>query len=128
MTEQNKVKSITASEFDVLVQQGNILFVDFWAKWCAPCRQFAPVYERAALKYDNIIFASIDIEQEAALAEELNIRSIPHLMVFKAGIAIYSDSGSMPETVLHELAEQAIQIDVSQIHQVENEASPDDET
>jgi len=117
MTEKHNVKAVTASEFEELIQQGHILFVDFWAKWCAPCRQFAPVYERVAGHYDKIIFLSIDIEQESSLAEALQIHSIPHLMVFKSGIAIYSDSGSMPESVLRELAEQATLADVSDIHQ-----------
>ena len=117
MTEKNNVNAVTASELEALIQQGHILFVDFWAKWCAPCRQFAPIYERVASHYEKIMFVSIDIEQESQLAEEFQIRSIPHLMVFKSGIAIYSDSGSMPESVLRELVEQAILADVSDIHQ-----------
>lgn len=108
-----KVQALTASALEALITQGEIVFVDFWAKWCAPCRQFAPIFERVAEQYDTIVFASIDVEQEAALAELFQIRSIPHLMVFKSGVAIYSESGTLPESVLHELASQALDVDVS---------------
>ncbi len=115
MVQRDGVQALTADEFEAFLAKPIIMFVDFWAQWCAPCRQFAHVYEQVAQKYKNIVFAAIDIEKEAALAEALHIQSVPHLMVFKEGIAIYSDSGFVPESVLHELAEQAIQADVSDI-------------
>jgi thioredoxin 1 len=117
MTSSECVQVITANELDDLLTKPAIVFVDFWATWCAPCRQFAPVYERVAKQYEAITFAAIDIEKEHVLAEEFQIRSIPHLMVFKDGIAIYSESGSVPESVLHELAKQALEVDVSGIRQ-----------
>lgn len=113
MASQGKVQVLNAAQLENLLNQGGIVFVDFWAKWCAPCRQFAPVFERVAAQYDTIVFASVDVEQEASLAELFQIRSIPHLMVFKSGIAIYSESGTVPESVLHELATQSLNVDVS---------------
>ncbi len=113
MASQGKVQVLNAANLETLLNQGGIVFVDFWAKWCGPCRQFAPVFERVAAQYDTIVFASVDVEQEVSLAELFQIRSIPHLMVFKSGIAIYSESGTVPESVLHELATQALNVDVS---------------
>jgi len=117
MTANHGVIALTAAKLDELLQQPLIIFVDFWAQWCAPCTQFALVYERVAQQFPDITFASIDIEHESALADELNIRSIPHLMVFKQGIAIYSESGTVPESILHELVQQALAADVSKIRQ-----------
>lgn len=116
-----QVQAITANELYQLIEQPKIIFVDFWAKWCAPCRQFAPVYAKVAAQYQDVLFTSIDIEQEAALAEELQIRSIPHLMVFKNGIAIYSESGSVPESVLHELVAQAKAANVDELRDQKEE-------
>lgn len=109
------VKAIDGHELEQLLGQDGIFFVDFWASWCAPCRQFSPIYERVSTQYPQITFTSIDIEKETELAEVFQIRSIPHLMVFKSGIAIYSESGAVPESVLHELAKQAIDVDVSEV-------------
>lgn len=115
MASHGKVQALNSASFETLLGQGGIIFVDFWAKWCAPCRQFTPVFERVAEQYENIVFASVDVEKETELADLFQIRSIPHLMVFKSGIAIYSESGTLPESVLHELAAQALNVDVSGI-------------
>jgi len=99
----------------ILIQLHPILFIDFWAPWCHPCLQFEEIYAKTAELYPSIVFSKINIKQSPDLAELFEIRSIPHLMVFKQGIAIYSDSGSIPYSTLKDLAEQALTADVSQI-------------
>lgn len=103
---------ITGDTFESCIQQHEIVFIDFWASWCAPCKQFARVYEEVAGQYPGILFAKVNVEVEEELSEAFHIRSIPHLMVFKQGIVIYSDSGSMPESTLKELASQALTVEV----------------
>lgn len=115
MTGANKTRPVTGEHFETVIGDNEIVFVDFWAEWCAPCKQFAHVYERVAAQYESILFAKINIEEESELAEAFHIRSIPHLMVFKQGIAIYSEAGSMPESTLKELVQQALDADVSKI-------------
>jgi thioredoxin 1 len=115
MQESHITKVIKASEFEAFINTHDIVFVDFWATWCAPCRQFGVVYEKVAAQYPTVTFSKVNIEEEQALAEIFHIRSIPHLMVFKQGIAIYSEAGSMPESTLKELVQQAIDADVTDI-------------
>jgi thioredoxin 1 len=115
MREKGVVKSVSNEEFESLIRDNEIVFVDFWAAWCAPCKQFAHVYDKVAALYDHVVFAKINIEEEQALADMFQIRSIPHLMAFKQGIAIYSEAGSMPESTLKELVQQALDADVSEI-------------
>jgi len=108
-------EDLNDAQLEVLIENNDLVFVDFWAEWCAPCKQFAKIYEQVATLNPDIVFAKVNIETESELAETLQIRSIPHLMVFKQGIAVYSDAGSMPESTLKELVEQARKVDVSQI-------------
>lgn len=111
------IRSITTDEFESIIYDYAIVFVDFWADWCAPCVEFSRVYASVAANYPDILFAKVDIKAEQALVDLFEIRSIPHLMVFKDGILIYSENGSMPESTLHELVQQAITVDVSDIRE-----------
>lgn len=109
------IHNVTSAEFQSLINENQIVFIDFWADWCAPCKQFSMIYEQVADQYPNIVFAKVNIEAEQQLSDFFEIRSIPHLMVFKEGIVIYSNAGSMPASTLKELIEQAEAVDVSAI-------------
>ena len=115
MKTYDEIVALDTSNFEQVITEEPIVFVDFWATWCAPCTQFSAVYERVAAANKNILFAKVDVEKAPELGEMFEIRSVPHVMAFKEGIAIYSDSGSVPESVLKELVEQALNADVSAI-------------
>lgn len=108
-------QSITSTQFESIINNNGVAFVDFWAAWCAPCKQFSRVYEEVSEQFPSILFAKVNIEEEQELADFFEIRSIPHLMVFKDGIIIYSDAGNIAESTLKELAQQALEADVSAI-------------
>ena len=109
--------AINAEQFDKFIQEKELLFIDFWAKWCAPCMQFTKIYEQVAKQNPQITFAKVNVEEEKDLSDNLQILSIPHLMVFKQGILIYSESGAMPESTLKDLVKQALEADVCEIRE-----------
>ncbi|MBN9230140.1 MAG: thiol reductase thioredoxin [Legionella sp. 40-6] len=118
-------ENISSKDFEALINDNEIIFVDFWADWCAPCKQFSVIYEQVADKYPSVKFVKVNIEAEQELADLFEIRSIPHLMVFKEGIVIYSNAGSMPASTLNELVEQALAADVTAIKaQFEQDDAP----
>lgn len=108
------VAIINQDTFEASIQQHEIVIIDFWAEWCAPCKAFAPVFDEVSALYPNVHFAKVNVEENPEMSDVFEIRSIPFLMIFKKGVIIYADSGAMPKTVLTELVEQALKVELQQ--------------
>ncbi len=80
---------LTSANFENTAEKNGIVFIDWWASWCGPCRAFAPIYERVAAQHPDIVWGKIDTDAEQQLAGGFGIRSIPTLMVFRDGILIF---------------------------------------
>ena len=107
--------AMTLGTFEDQLKKSGILFVDFWAPWCPPCRAFAPIFEGAAERHPDITWAKVDTDAEQELAAALEIRSIPTLMVFRDGILLFAQPGVLPAAALDELATKVRALDMSAI-------------
>jgi thioredoxin-like negative regulator of GroEL len=68
--------AMTAESFPAQIKKEGIVFIDFWASWCGPCRAFTPIFEAAATRHTDITWAKVDTQAEPDLAGALDIRSI----------------------------------------------------
>ena len=106
---------LTMENFRDMIDQNGTVIVDFWAPWCAPCRSFAPTFEAASDKHEDITFAKVNTEVQQALAGAFNIRSIPTLMVFREQIIIYSEAGALPPAAFDQLIAQVKALDMDKV-------------
>jgi thioredoxin 1 len=115
--------TLTLENFEETVKGDGITFVDFWASWCGPCRQFAPVFEATAEENPDVTFAKVDTEAEQQLAGSLGIMSIPTLMIFRDGIQLFNRPGALPKSALDDLLRQVRELDMDEIRKQVEEQS-----
>ena len=104
-------QTMTSTDHDATVKDG-IVLIDFWAAWCGPCRQFAPIFERVSERNTDAVFAKVDTEAEPELAQMYGITAIPTLVVYRDGIPVFGQPGAMREGDLEDVLRQVRDLDM----------------
>ena len=106
---------LTIGNFEKTVEENDILFVDFWASWCGPCRQFAPTYEAASEANPDIAFGSVNTEEEQELAGGFRVNWIRYLMAFRDGILVFAQPGALPPPALDQVISAVRALDMDDV-------------
>jgi thioredoxin 1 len=116
---------LTDQNFEETITNNDIVVVDFWAGWCAPCRTFAPVYEKTSEKYPDVVFGKVDTEAQTELAGRFEIRSIPTLMLVREKVILYSKPGAVPAQAFETLLDRMLAVDMAQVREEIAQAESD---
>ena len=101
--------NIDQKQFEAMMQEGEILLVDYWAPWCGYCRRIGPAYEKIAEQYEGkIVVAKVNIDEEPRLAMEERIEVIPTLVLYRDGKAIGSIVAPESKAMIEGFIEQSL--------------------
>ncbi|MFT3887717.1 MAG: thioredoxin family protein [Arachnia sp.] len=106
---------ITKDNLNQIADENDIVFLDFWAEWCPPCRAFGPVFERVSEKYPDAVFGKINTEEQRELAAGFEISSIPTLMALREGVIVFAQPGALREKDFVQVVDGVLAIDMAEV-------------
>jgi len=109
MTTKNIVQ-VTDQNFETTISSSSqLVLVDFWATWCAPCKMLRPVIEELATEYDGrIVVGDLDVDANPVTASKFGVLSIPSLILFKGGKPAERIVGYKPKAYLKQKIDAVI--------------------
>ncbi len=107
--------ALNEENFASTIDSNDVVLIDFWAGWCNPCMRFAPIYDAASERHQDVTFAKVDTEEQQNLAGALEITSIPTLMAFRSGYLVFRQAGLLPGSALDDLISQVRAIDPEEL-------------
>lgn len=93
--------ALTEQNYDDTIKNNQDVIVKYSAPWCPPCRMYTPVFDRESGEHDGILFATVNIDENEKLSEQLNIQSIPTTIMYHDGAPVNRYTGAMTQTDLN---------------------------
>ena len=103
-TGTGKVIHVTNETFEELVLDSEkTVLLDFWASWCGPCQQIAPILEEMAQERSDVVICKVNVDEEPELAAQFGVTGIPMLVVMEDGQIVNEAVGARPKAEIEKL-------------------------
>ncbi|MFJ8962798.1 thioredoxin family protein [Lentzea sp. NBC_00516] len=112
-----EVIALDVPRFQELIKTNDVVVIDISAEWCGPCQAFTSTFRDAAASYEDVVFASVDADEQLELGAAFNVKTIPTVAVMRAGALIFVHEGSLSEQALADVIRQARALDVEKVRQ-----------
>ncbi|KPK56167.1 MAG: thioredoxin [Gemmatimonas sp. SG8_38_2] len=103
------------ADLEQVLSENDTVIIDFWADWCPPCREFAPLFERAAQSHPELAFCRVNSDEVKPLARAFGVQTIPTLYVVRERILIAEQPGYMAESALDDLLKKATALNMDEV-------------
>ncbi len=104
----DKIVTLTNDNFNDVINGDQPVLVDFWAEWCGPCRQVAPVLEEIAESQDKVVIGKLNVDEHQDLAFQFQVQSIPTFVLFQNGEVKDRMMGAMPKPAFERFLEKHV--------------------
>ena len=108
---------ITKDNMHEILENNEIVLMDFWADWCATCKNFDPIVEAASERHSDIVFGKVNVEVEDIIARVFQVQSIPTVLIFKENIGVFRESRGFRPTELETMLEKTRNLDMDEIRE-----------
>ena len=108
-----KILELTTDNFKETIEKNAFVIVDFWAPWCEPCKNFTPVFEKAAENNKDIVFGMVDVEKYPEIGEYFEVEKIPGILVVREKAGIHAQVGEIGAPAFDEIIKWARNYDMT---------------
>ena len=107
------ILELTKDNFKQTIEKNAFVIVDFWAPWCEPCKDFTPVFEKAAENNKDIVFGMVDVEKYPEIGEYFEVEKIPGILVVREKAGIHAQVGEIGAPAFDEIIKWARNYDMT---------------
>jgi thioredoxin len=107
--------ALDIASFEERVLADGIVVIDCWAPWCSPCRDFTPIFEAAAKRHDEHLFATLNTHENEELTKRLKVSHIPTIILFRDGLLLLRQPGHLTADEIDEIVAKAESLDMVQV-------------
>ncbi len=109
------ITELFKDNFKKIVTEHDFVIIDHWSPQCGPCLSFAPVFEKVAEGSPEILFANVNTAEQREIAKELNIQSVPTVMIVRDQVVLFNQPGALTEGAFREVVRKAIELNMDDV-------------